>query len=106
MNNNFKLGQSTDLLLLSQLNPRIFVSKFSCEFFTITCDILGQIAELEECLIELTKYMSRGDEFEVPGNTTELCSAAKQYIVSNHAVTISELDSKHMLELDECKVVS
>ena len=63
-----------------------------------------RVSELEECLVELTKYMTRDQEFEVPANSTELCGSAKQFIVSNHAVILAELDTKHMFELDECKV--
>ena len=50
--------------------------------------------------------MARDTTFIPPPTTTELCAAAKQFIVSNHAVTIAEMESKHMMELNQLKVGS
>ena len=66
--------------------------------------IADQIKELQTCLTELTDYMTRDTKFVPPPTTSELCSAAKQFIVSNHAVSIAEMESKHMLEINQLKV--
>ena len=63
-----------------------------------------QIKELKTCITELTEYMSRDIKFVPPSSTTDLCSAAKHFIISNHAVSIAEMESKHMVEIDQLKV--
>ena len=56
--------------------------------------------------MEVATYMKRADDFTPPSNITEFCAAAKQYIVSNHAILLADVESKHMIELDQCKTVS
>ncbi|XP_063674576.1 GRIP and coiled-coil domain-containing protein 2-like isoform X6 [Bolinopsis microptera] len=65
---------------------------------------MEQIKELQSCITELTVYMTRDTQFIPPASTSELCSAAKQFIVSNHAVSMAEMESKHMLEINQLKV--
>ena len=48
--------------------------------------------------------MTRDESFAAPPTTTELCAAAKQFIVSNHAVSLAELESRHMHEINQCQV--
>ena len=48
--------------------------------------------------------MTRDTQFIPPASTAELCAAAKQFIVSNHAVSMADMESKHMLEINQLKV--
>eukprot|EP00116_Pleurobrachia_bachei_P005737 sb/3465999/ len=75
--------------------------------YDVTCDscTAGEIEKLKECLVEVANYIS-GKELPIDqgDDVSEFCNSARQYIVSSHAVTVADAESRHMVELDQIKV--